>query len=466
VPTQPDVFASWLIDHTAGIFDIWAKRHIHVIRSDSEVHAFDQWLLNYAQAWLEDVPKPLDRAASEWNPPAPVDVQTLLVNLRLRLIKHMEHWKGEARRYVVEQKAHAEAVEAELLAVHSKRLEGAKLADCLREAYDLWASSYARAGQPLTEQLLNQTIPFRVFGAAIQHKWIPYPLVRPVGRRVVGNFLEGWYDRSRSRYVVVPERELTETFGGYKVTKGYEAGFKRILGSRIAFWRAEALRRAAAGGLPQSESPGKLPQPSGGAEAVSQAAPEPAKRSRTRRPRPEEAGKRTLAAIMFTDIVGYSAMTQRDEPFAQEVLDDHNRVLRAIISKHSGTEVNTMGDGSLVEFASALDAVRCAIEVQQTLFGLNDDRPLEKRFQIRIGLHVGDVIRRQNDVSGDAVNIAARIVALAEPGGIWLSENVAREVENKLQVENKPNVHLEKMGGRKLKNIQKPVKLYRVALSS
>jgi class 3 adenylate cyclase len=178
-----------------------------------------------------------------------------------------------------------------------------------------------------------------------------------------------------------------------------------------------------------------------------------------------KADRRRLAAIMFTDIVEYSALTQRNEALAQEVLNDHNRVLRAIFSNHSGTEVKTTGDGFLVEFASALDAVCCAIEVQQTLLGLNDDRPPKKRFQVRIGLHFGDVIRRQNDVSGDTVNIAARITQSAEPGGICLSENVAREVENKLQVENKPNVHLEKMGRRKLKNIQKPVKLYRVALS-
>ena len=198
-------------------------------------------------------------------------------------------------------------------------------------------------------------------------------------------------------------------------------------------WEAEARRRLAAGCWPQA-----------GRASVSQ--------------QEVKVGRRRLAAIMFTDIVGYSAMTQRNEALAQEVLNDHNRVLRAIFSNHSGTEVKTTGDGFLVEFASALDAARCAIGIQQALFSLNRDRPLEKRFQVRIGLHVGDVMPRENDVSGDAVNIAARILPLAEPGGICLSQDVARQIENKI------DLRLQRMGRPELKNIQRPLEVYRVVL--
>ena len=241
-------YADWMIGLIVGKFDIWAKRGVHVVWSDNEVPAYDQWLFNYAQVWLESARK---------TSPILVHVESLLNELRLRLMERMEYWKAEGRRYVAEQKAHQkthmEAVDAGWLRIQSKRLEGAKLTDCLRAAYDHHARLFAKAGEPLTEAVLNQKIPVLVFSGAIHYKWIPYPLIRPVGRRVAGNFLEGWYDHSRTNYELVPEQGLTETFGGYKVTKGYEGQFKRILESRIAHWRAEALTREAEGGFCKPE---------------------------------------------------------------------------------------------------------------------------------------------------------------------------------------------------------------------
>ncbi|MBI3418463.1 MAG: tetratricopeptide repeat protein [Verrucomicrobia bacterium] len=168
--------------------------------------------------------------------------------------------------------------------------------------------------------------------------------------------------------------------------------------------------------------------------------------------------QRKLAAIMFTDMVGYSAVTQKNEALALKLLDEHRRLLRPVFPLHHGAEIKTMGDAFMVEFASALDAVRCAIEMQKALVEYNASSPETVKIIIRIGIHVGDVIHRENDVFGDGVNIAARIEPLAEPGGICLSEDVARQVQGKLEVP------LVKLGRSELKNIQLPVQVYRVAL--
>src|ERR1035441_2841753 len=150
----------------------------------TEFLAFDQWLFNYAQAWLESAR------------PAPIlgHAESALNELRLKLMERIEFWKAEGRRYVTNQKAFQrakmEAVDAGWLRIQSMRLGGAKLSDCLKEAYDHHAGLFAKAGEPLSETVLNLTIPVLVFSGAIHHKWIPYPLIRPVGERVVDNFLE------------------------------------------------------------------------------------------------------------------------------------------------------------------------------------------------------------------------------------------------------------------------------------
>src|ERR1041385_1209856 len=106
---------------------------------------------------------------------------------------------------------------------------------------------------------------------------------------------------------------------------------------------------------------------------------------------------RRLAAIMFTDMGGYSALSPRNEALALELLEEHRTLLRSIFPKHQGIEIKSTGDGFLVEFASALAAVQCAVEIQQTLARRNELKPLENKIRIRIGIHLGDIVRRDGD---------------------------------------------------------------------
>ncbi len=168
--------------------------------------------------------------------------------------------------------------------------------------------------------------------------------------------------------------------------------------------------------------------------------------------------QRKLAAIMFTDMVGYSALSQRNEALALELLEDQRRLLCPIFPRHQGREVKSTGDGFLVEFPSALAAALCAIEVQRTMVQHNAACPPERRFQIRIGLHVGDVVHREGDIFGDGVNIAARIEPLAQAGGICLSRPVVDQIANKI------DASLVKLGPTELKNIQVPMELFRIVL--
>jgi len=167
---------------------------------------------------------------------------------------------------------------------------------------------------------------------------------------------------------------------------------------------------------------------------------------------------RRLAAIMFTDLVGYSSLAQADEAVALATLARHHRLLRPLFPQFGGREVKTVGDAFLVEFDSALDAVRCAIEAQRVLRAENESHPGERKIEIRIGIHVGDVVPSGDDVLGDAVNIASRIQPLAAPGGICLSQQVVDQVENKL------DVPFELLPPVPLKGIRTPIAVYRVVL--
>lgn len=167
---------------------------------------------------------------------------------------------------------------------------------------------------------------------------------------------------------------------------------------------------------------------------------------------------RRLAVIMFTDLVGYSALAQKDESLAIELLKDHRQILRPLIAQHAGREIKTIGDAFLVEFASALEAARCAVEMQRAMTQYNSTARAERRVQLRIGLHLGDVVSEESDIHGDGVNIAARIEPLADPGGICVSEDVARQIQNKID---QPVI---KLGRTELKNIDLPVEVYKILL--
>ena len=168
--------------------------------------------------------------------------------------------------------------------------------------------------------------------------------------------------------------------------------------------------------------------------------------------------QRNLAAIMFTDMVGYSGLAQRDEGLAVELLEEHRALLRPAFLKHQGQEIKTIGDGFLVEFASAVAAVKCAVELQEGLARRNLGAPADRQLQVRIGIHLGDVLRRGDDIVGDGVNIAARVEPLADSGGIAITQQVFDQVYNKI-----PET-LARIGKIELKNIQRPVEVYRIIL--
>jgi TolB-like protein/Flp pilus assembly protein TadD len=168
--------------------------------------------------------------------------------------------------------------------------------------------------------------------------------------------------------------------------------------------------------------------------------------------------ERRLAAIMFTDMVGYTAMAQRDERLAMGLLAEHNKLLRPFFPRFSGREVKTIGDSFLAEFASALDAVRCAVGIQEFLHQRNSSLGSGRSFEVRIGVHVGDVIYSNGDILGDAVNISSRIEPLAEPGGICISQQVYDQVRNKVEL------HFVKLEGASLKNVSLPIEVYRMTM--
>src|ERR1051326_176251 len=172
----------------------------------------------------------------------------------------------------------------------------------------------------------------------------------------------------------------------------------------------------------------------------------------------EPTEQRKLAAIMFTDMVGYSALVQKNEAIALKLLEEHRQLLRPLFHKHQGKEIKTIGDAFLVEFTSTLEAMRCAAEIQKTLKEHDASSDRGFKMQIRVGLHIGDVVYRENDVFGDGVNIASRIEPLAKPGGICLSQQVYDQVHNKFDGK------FIKLGAVPLKNIQAPLNIYRLVL--
>jgi adenylate cyclase len=145
--------------------------------------------------------------------------------------------------------------------------------------------------------------------------------------------------------------------------------------------------------------------------------------------------ERRLAAVLAADVAGYSRLMGADEEGTLARLKAIRKALvDPYIAAHRGRIVKTTGDGLLVEFASAVDAVRCAVEVQRGMTGQNTDLSQDVRIEFRIGIHVGDIITDDNDIFGDGVNIAARLEGIAEPGGICLSDDAYRQIRGKLEV--------------------------------
>jgi class 3 adenylate cyclase len=171
--------------------------------------------------------------------------------------------------------------------------------------------------------------------------------------------------------------------------------------------------------------------------------------------------ERKLAAILAADVVGYSRLMGLDEEGTLEQLKDHRRILfDPKIIEHRGRIVKTTGDGLLVEFASVVDAVRCAVDVQRGMAERNAETPEERRIEFRIGINVGDIIIDGDDIYGDGVNVAARIESLADPGGIYVSRVVRDQVRDKL------DFGFEDMGSKSVKNIARPVRVHRIQLSA
>src|SRR4029079_17613752 len=166
-----------------------------------------------------------------------------------------------------------------------------------------------------------------------------------------------------------------------------------------------------------------------------------------------------LAAILAADVVGYSRLMEADEVGVLGMLKSHRaELIDPRIADHHGTIVKLMGDGALVEFASVVDAVKCALAIQKGMAERNAKVPDERRIDFRIGVHLGDVIVEGDDIYGDGVNIAARLEGLSPPGGIYISRQAFDQIETKL------DVGYEDLGNQRVKNIARPVHVYRIRL--
>jgi len=162
---------------------------------------------------------------------------------------------------------------------------------------------------------------------------------------------------------------------------------------------------------------------------------------------------------MLTDIVGYTAMTQKNESLALQLLQSHNELLRPAFQRHLGREIKTIGDAFLVEFESAVDAFLCALDIQDLLSKYNKNIPSkDMQIQIRVGVHWGEVVHQENDVFGNSVNICSRIQPLAPPGGICISERVYEKVKDKSPYP------FQKLPTPELKNVSEQVEVYQVLL--
>lgn len=166
---------------------------------------------------------------------------------------------------------------------------------------------------------------------------------------------------------------------------------------------------------------------------------------------------RRLAAIVLADVVGYSRLMEADEAGTVATLKRHRSdILKPVVASHKGRIVKLMGDGVLLEFASAVSAARCAVELQSALAAANAPLPEDGRIVLRIGINLGDVVVEDDDIYGDGVNIAARLEAMAEPGGICISDSLYHQIQGKVDFQ------FDDLGEQHLKNIAHPIRIYRL----
>ena len=167
--------------------------------------------------------------------------------------------------------------------------------------------------------------------------------------------------------------------------------------------------------------------------------------------------QRRLAAVLAADVAGYSRLMGREEEGTLARLKSFRKALvDPAIAEHRGRIVKTTGDGMLVEFASAVDAARCAIQVQRGMAAQNADVPQDARIEFRIGIHIGDIMIDDNDIFGDGVNIAARLEGIAEPGGVCISDDAHRQIRGKV------DIAFDDLGLQTLKNIAEPMRALRM----
>src|SRR5215475_10237838 len=172
----------------------------------------------------------------------------------------------------------------------------------------------------------------------------------------------------------------------------------------------------------------------------------------------EERAQRHLAAILVADVVGYSRLMEQDEAGTMAALADRRRaILEPLFTKYRGRVIRLMGDGTLVEFASAVDAVQCAVDIQRAMKEANATLSEDRAIVLRVGLNLGDVVVKDGDLYGDGVNVAARLEAMADPGGICLSAAIYQQVERLLPFA------FRDLGDQALKNIARPVHVYCIA---
>ncbi len=180
----------------------------------------------------------------------------------------------------------------------------------------------------------------------------------------------------------------------------------------------------------------------------------------TNPPPPLGPGQRSLAAIVFTDVVNFSARMQTDEETTLRLLRRDFAEMREICTQHHGSVLKSTGDGLLLYFSSAVQAVACALAMQRAFAGLAKNRSAAESLTHRVGIHLGDVFVNDQDVMGDGVNIAARLQAEAEPGGICISQTVYDVVRNKLALQ------VTRLGARELKNISQAIPIYKLLLEA